>query len=42
MCKHRLYTICNDLTDMESVRLMDVDSVRVTDTESVKLQMWNL
>ena len=37
MCKHRLYRICNDLTDIDSVRLTDTESVRVTDTESVRV-----
>ena len=36
MCKHKLYEICNDFTDMESVRIIDTESVRITDTESVR------
>ena len=37
MCKHKLYGICNDFTDMESVRITDMESVSVTDTESVRI-----
>ena len=35
--KRRPYGICNDFTDMESVRIMDTESVRITDTESVRI-----
>ena len=34
--KQRPYGICNDFTDMESVRITDTESVRITDTESVR------
>ena len=34
--KQRPYGICNDFTDMESVRITEMESERITDKESVR------
>ena len=36
--KQRPYGICNDFTDLESVRFTVTESVRFTDTESVRIR----